>query len=131
MSEPQFVELGDVVHPGACDEHAQLEPRNLVITVNVPNQRAATYFHTVKRAILRNDRIRRLELLRFQELPDYRPPAAWLQLFQGRELDSQLSLKGSVVKLTGATLTADAVTDAARRMLALHQIVRPFREPAR
>ena len=78
-----------------------------------------------------DDRIRRLELLRFQEPPDYRPPAAWLQLFRGRELDSQLSLKGSVVKLTGATLTADAVTDAARRMLALHQIVRPFGEPAR
>ena len=78
-----------------------------------------------------DDRIRRLELLRFQEPPDYRPPTAWLQLFRGRELDRQLSLKGSVVKLTGATLTADAVTDSARRMLALHQVVRPFREPAR
>ena len=78
-----------------------------------------------------DDRIRRLELLRFQEPPDYRPPAAWLQLFGGRELDRQLSLKGGVAKFTGATLTADAVTDSARRMLALHQVVRPFGEPAR
>jgi Na+-translocating ferredoxin:NAD+ oxidoreductase RnfG subunit len=73
-----------------------------------------------------DDRIRRLEVLRFQEPPDYRPPAAWLQRFRGRALDRQLSLKGGVANLTGATLTAGAVTDAARRMLALHRVVRPF-----
>ena len=78
-----------------------------------------------------DDRIRRLELLRFQEPPDYRPPAAWLRRFRGRSLDRQLSLRGGVANLTGATLTAGAVTGAARRMLALHQVVRPFGESAR
>ena len=73
-----------------------------------------------------DDRIRRLELLRFQEPPDYRPPSAWLQRFRGRPLDRQLSLKGGVVNLTGATLTAGAVTGAARRALALHQVISPF-----
>ena len=73
-----------------------------------------------------DDRIQRIEVLRFQELPDYRPPPAWLQRFRGHALDPQLSLKGGVVNITGATLTADAVTDAARRMLALHRVVAPF-----
>ena len=76
-----------------------------------------------------DDRIRRLEVLRFQEPPDYRPPRAWLDRFRGRALDRRLSLKGEVVNLTGATLTSDAVTDAARRMLALHQVVQPFGVP--
>ena len=75
-----------------------------------------------------DDRIRRIELLRFQEPPDYRPPPAWLERFRGQGLDAELSLKGGVVNITGATLTSDAVTDAARRLLALHQVVRPFDE---
>lgn len=78
-----------------------------------------------------DDRIRRLEVLRFQEPPDYRPPRGWLDRFRGRALDPELSLKRGVTALTGATLTSDAVTDAARRMLALHGVVRPFGEPGK
>jgi len=73
-----------------------------------------------------DDRIRRIEVLRFQEPPDYRPPAGWLDRFRGRPLDRELSTRGSVPALTGATLTANAVTGAARRALALHQVIGPF-----
>jgi Na+-translocating ferredoxin:NAD+ oxidoreductase RnfG subunit len=38
-------------------------------------------------------------------------------------LDDGLSLKGGIVAITGATLTANAVTDAARRVLALRQVI--------
>ena len=73
-----------------------------------------------------DDRIRRIEVLRFREPPDYLPPQVWLERFSGQVLDDELSLKGSIPRLTGATLTAGAVTNAARRLLALHQVVRPF-----
>ncbi|HJS46439.1 MAG TPA: FMN-binding protein [Gemmatimonadales bacterium] len=66
--------------------------------------------------------VRRVELLRFDEPPDYRPPAGWLALFGGRAL-ADLG-RGSVPPLTGATLTADAVGRAVRRSLALEAVVR-------
>lgn len=66
--------------------------------------------------------IRRVEVLRFDEPPDYRPPAGWLALLTGQPLD-RLSLRSGVPPLTGATLTAEAVTRAGRRALALHAVL--------
>lgn len=66
--------------------------------------------------------VRRVEVLRFDEPPDYRPPAGWLALLAGRPL-AGLSLRGGVPPLAGATLTADAVTAATRRALALHAVL--------
>ena len=72
-------------------------------------------------------RVDRVEVLRFSEPPEYRAPDGWLEQIEGRKLDSGLSLKGGVVNLTGATLTAQAVTRASRRVLALHQLINPLR----
>ena len=88
--------------------------------------RVRTLSEVLMVAVGTDDRISRIEVLQFQEPPDYRPPERWLRRFRGSALDRQLSLKGSVANLTGATLTADAVTDSARRMLALHRVIRPF-----
>ncbi len=66
--------------------------------------------------------VRRVEVLRFDEPPDYRPPAGWLALLAGRPL-AGLSLRGGVPPLAGATLTAEAVTSATRRALALHAVL--------
>lgn len=74
----------------------------------------------------RDDRIRRIETVSFREPPEYGAPDGWLDLFDGRSLTPELSLKGEIPTLTGATLTAIAVTEAARRVLALHQVVAPF-----
>ena len=74
--------------------------------------------------------VQRIEVLQFSEPPEYRAPDGWLDLFDGRSLSPDLSLKRSIPTLTGATLTADAVTDAVRRVLALHGAIRPFGNPA-
>ena len=68
----------------------------------------------------------RVEILRFSEPPDYRAPAGWLAQFKGHDLDDDLSLKGDIVGMTGATLTARAVTGAVRRQLALHGYLQPL-----
>lgn len=73
-----------------------------------------------------DDRVRRIEVVKFAEPPEYVAPEGWLAQFRDRPLDRDLSLKGDIVKMTGATLTSEAVTDAARRTLALHAQVRPF-----
>src|SRR4051794_11392072 len=70
--------------------------------------------------------IRNVEVLRFAEPPEYRAPAGWLAQFGGKPLGDRLSLKGSIVAMTGATLTSNAIVRATRRVLALHQRIRPF-----
>jgi hypothetical protein len=71
-------------------------------------------------------RIERIEILKFSEPPEYRAPEGWLEQFAGHGLTGRLSVKGSIVNITGATLTASAVTAAARRVLALHRVIDPF-----
>jgi len=72
-----------------------------------------------------DDRVERIEVLTFQEPPDYLPPEGWLDQFEARALDDGLSLRRGIVGMTGATLTAEAVVRATRRVLALHQVIRP------
>jgi hypothetical protein len=72
------------------------------------------------------DRIERIEVLRFDEPPEYRVPDDWIAQLQQLPLDERLSLKGDVVNMTGATLTSEAVVAAARRVLALHAVIRPL-----
>lgn len=71
-------------------------------------------------------RIARVDILDFREPPEYRASARWLDQLMGRSLDDELSLKGSVVTLTGATLTSRAIVRAVRRTLALHQVIAPL-----
>ncbi len=67
-----------------------------------------------------------VEILKFLEPPEYRARAGWLAQFDGHDLDDDLSLKGDIVGMTGATLTARAVTGAVRRQLAVHAYLRPL-----
>lgn len=76
-------------------------------------------------------RVRRIEVVRFSEPPEYLPPGGWLGQFSGRALDGELSHKRGIANITGATLTARSVTAAARRVLALHQVIAPFAREAR
>jgi Na+-translocating ferredoxin:NAD+ oxidoreductase RnfG subunit len=76
-----------------------------------------------------DDRIGQIEVLRFAEPPEYRPATPWLAQFGGKTLSPGLSLKGDIAMMTGATLTSNAVTRAARRVLALHHVIRPFAAP--
>jgi hypothetical protein len=68
-------------------------------------------------------RILRVEVVAFREPQEYMARDAWLRQFDGKSLDSQLTLKGAIRPLSGSTLTANALTDAARRSLALYQLL--------
>lgn len=72
-------------------------------------------------------RITRVESVSFHEPPEYRAPAGWLRQFEGGTLDDDLSVRGSIANLTGASLTAAAASRAARRTLALHAVIDPLR----
>ena len=68
--------------------------------------------------------IARIEILSFAEPEEYLPRQAWYGQFPGRKLDDELSLRRGIRPVSGATLTARATTEAARRILATHQVLR-------
>ena len=70
-------------------------------------------------------RIERFELLAFGEPSEYIPRANWYAQLVGKRLDPKLKLKKSIRSVTGATLTARATVQAARRVLALQATLFP------
>jgi hypothetical protein len=68
-------------------------------------------------------RAARIEVLSFQEPEEYLPRPRWYEQFQGKPLNDELSTKRGIRPVAGATLTARATTDAARRVLALHEVL--------
>ncbi|MFQ5680071.1 MAG: FMN-binding protein [Gemmatimonadota bacterium] len=68
-------------------------------------------------------RVERIEVLKFGEPREYLPPARWLGQFENAGLEDRLASGGEIINLTGATLTSRAVTRAARRVLALHEVI--------
>ena len=69
-------------------------------------------------------KVGRIEVISFREPEEYMPRGAWYQQFLGKRLGPDLQLKRDIHPVTGATLTARATTDAVRRVLALHQIIK-------
>ena len=68
-------------------------------------------------------KIQRIEIVAFQEPPEYLPSEKWYEQFEGKSLDPELRLNKEIHPVTGATLTAQASTDASRRVLAIDQIL--------
>ena len=69
-------------------------------------------------------RIRRVEVLAFAEPLEYIPRGNFYGQFKGRALDADLAVGRKIRGVAGATLTTRATVEAARRVLALHQVVR-------
>lgn len=70
-------------------------------------------------------RIVKVEILSFDEPEDYLPRTKWLEQFDGRELDPDLSLRKALRGITGATLSSRAIASAVRRVLATHSLLHP------
>jgi hypothetical protein len=64
--------------------------------------------------------VRRVDILSFDEPEDYLPGRRWLDQFDGRVLDDELSTRRGIRAVTGATLSSRAITGTVRRALALH-----------
>lgn len=88
--------------------------------------RVRTLEEVVMVVVTPDERIERVEVLRFAEPPEYRAPEGWLDQLDGKRLSAALSVKGDVVNMTGATLTSRAVVGASRRVLALHGVIEPL-----
>ena len=85
--------------------------------------RVRTLNETAMVAVSPDGRVIRVEVIQFHEPQDYMAGEAWRKQLAGHKLDDELSLKQGIRPLGGATLTANALTDASRRCLALWQIL--------
>lgn len=75
-------------------------------------------------------RVVRVDILSFDEPSDYLPRPRWLEQFHGRPLDDDLSTKGAIRAVAGATLSSRAITETVRRVLALRDLVARTSVPA-
>lgn len=107
-----------IVHPYVATHDGEL-----VGTAYFDSHVVRTLAETVMVAVDAEGRVGRVEVLSFDEPPDYLPREAWYRQFDGRPLDAELELRRAIRPVAGATLTARATTDAARRVLALHRVI--------
>ena len=83
---------------------------------------------TIMVAISPEGSIRFLEVLSFDEPSDYLPLRRWLKLFEGQDEPKQVRVGQKIRNVSGATLTSHSLTDAARRLLGLHQFLNRDKE---
>ena len=117
-----------VVHPYRA-RRSEAEDR-FCGTAYFDTHRVRTLAETVMVAIDPTGDIVRVEVLSFDEPLDYLPRDEWYAQFAGRELAAETELGRAIRPVTGATLTARATTDAARRALAIHLLIAARKTPA-
>jgi hypothetical protein len=127
LTEAQLARVADLAgeRPASAIVHPYVATRQgaLVGTAYFDSHLVRTLAETVMVTVDAEDRIGRIEVLSFDEPPDYLPRVEWYRQFDGRPLDAELELRRAIRPVAGATLTARATTDAARRVLALHQVI--------
>ncbi len=85
--------------------------------------RVRTLPETVMIVVTPDGRIDRIEILSFDEPPEYLAKPRWIDQFRARRLDDELSTKRAIRPLSGATLSARAILNASRKVLALHHAI--------
>jgi Na+-translocating ferredoxin:NAD+ oxidoreductase RnfG subunit len=66
----------------------------------------------------------RVDVTAFLEPLEYRASEAWLRQYRDKELTEDLGVNRAIRPIAGATLTARAVNDAVRRVLAIDEVLR-------
>lgn len=85
--------------------------------------RVRTLAETIMVVVTPDGRVSRIEVLSFDEPPEYLPKERWIDQFEGRKLDDDLSLKRAIRPVSGASLSGRAITNASRKILALHRVI--------
>jgi Na+-translocating ferredoxin:NAD+ oxidoreductase RnfG subunit len=85
--------------------------------------RVRTLAETVMVVVTPDAKVARIEILSFDEPPDYLPRERWLEQFRGKKLGEDLSLRRDIRPMSGASLTGRAIVNASRKVLALHRVL--------
>jgi hypothetical protein len=67
-------------------------------------------------------KINAIEVVAFNEPPEYIPKKRWLKLFNDKTISDNIKVKESIPNLSGATLSATSASDTAKLMLAVWEV---------
>lgn len=110
-----------IVHP----YEAFNEKDELVGTAYFDTHQVRSKNESIMIVVAPNGTISRIEVCAFGEPLDYLPSGSWYAQFVGKQLNDDLNLKRDIRGITGATLSGQATTRCARRVLAIHEAIKP------
>lgn len=67
--------------------------------------------------------IRAIEIVAFNEPPEYIPTSGWIEQFKDKSIKEELRVDRDIPTITGATMSARNIADGARIALALYETV--------
>ena len=112
------------------DVYAKLYARYIATRSGVVIGRAYVDTHEVrtkKQSLLvslnESGRVRRIDVTVFLEPPEYIAKPSWMRQFNDKALDRDLAIQRLIQPIAGATLTAHAVNQAVRRVMAIDQVL--------
>lgn len=103
--------------------YAGSKPAGVIGYAYFDTHRVRTLPETIMIVVSPDGRVQKIEILSFQEPPDYLPRERWVDQIQGRKLDDELSLNRAIRPITGASLSGRAIVNASRKVLALHHVI--------
>jgi len=95
----------------------------LVGTAYFETHRVRSLRETMMFVVSPKGKLLRAEVLAFYEPLDYLPNQRFYAQFKGHTLNDELRTKRGIRSVTGCTLSVNASTKAARRILAIHQVL--------
>lgn len=81
-----------------------------------------TKTETVMFVINPDGTLRQTEVLAFFEPQDYQAGGNWMELFEGKSAEDGLKVGKDIPNITGATITANSLSQATRRVLAVFKV---------
>ncbi len=81
-----------------------------------------TKTETVMFVINPDGTLRQAEILAFFEPPDYQAGDNWIELFEGKSAEDGMRMGKEIPNITGATITANSLSQAIRRILAVFRL---------
>lgn len=133
VSERVFLtdtQIKRVTELSSGDVYAKLYARYIATRSGVVVGRAYVDTHEVrtkKQSLLvsldKNGRVRRIDVTVFLEPPEYIATPSWMRQFDNKALDRDLAIQRLIRPIAGATLTAQAVNQAVRRVMAIDQVL--------
>lgn len=85
--------------------------------------RVRTLPETIMIVVTPDAKVQKIEILSFDEPPEYQPKPRWIDQLRGRKLDDDLSLKRAIRPISGGSLSGRAIVNASRKVLALHRVI--------
>jgi Na+-translocating ferredoxin:NAD+ oxidoreductase RnfG subunit len=91
----------------------------VLVTQRVRTKKASILYMISKEA-----KIKSIEIIQFQEPSEYKPNKNWKDIFTGKSKENDLFVGKGIPSISGATMSARAVSDASRLALSIVEMYR-------